>query len=262
MFLLNNLQDIRSCEILDILTLLPKGERLLEIGAGSGLQARILAEHGFHVEAIDIPGRSHREDPAWPVQEYDGEHIPFPDNHFGIIFSSNVLEHIPHVRSFQNEIMRVLKTDGIAVHILPTASWRFYTTLAHYPYLLKILIAYPFRNTGSESTGLSRSTSESLLHMSLSQKVKKALLPSRHGEIGTSVSEMYYFSRSRWAALFQDAGWTVDIYCSNRLFYTGYGLLGSTLSIPARRRLSRLLGSSCHVFVLKKNLFLGSDALG
>jgi len=207
------------------------------------------------VEAIDIPGRSHSEDPAWPVQEYDGKHIPFPDNHFGIIFSSNVLEHIPHVRSFQCEIMRVLKADGIAVHILPTASWRFYTTLAHYPYLLKILLAYLFRNTGPESAGLSRSTLETLLHMPLSQKVKKALFPSRHGEIGTSVSEMYYFSRFRWAALFQGAGWTVERYCANRLFYTGYGLFGPTLSIPARRRLGRLLGSSCHVFVLKKKAF-------
>lgn len=71
-----------------------------------------------------------------------------------------------------------------------------------------------------------------------SQKMKKALFPSRHGETGTSVSEMYYFSRFRWAAFFRGAGWTVERYCTNRLFYIEYGLFDPTLSIPAHQRLA------------------------
>ncbi len=253
MFSLKNLQEIRSHEIHEVLHLLSKREPLLEIGAGEGWQAQILAEHGFDVEAVELPECRNKEEQVWPVLEYDGKHIPFPDQHFGVIFSSNVLEHIPHVRQFQNEMMRVLKTGGIAVHILPTASWRFFTTIAHYPYVLKILPGFFFRNTYPDSTCLHRSTAEALSNMSLSQKIKKTLFSSRHGEIGNSMSELYYFSRSRWAALFQNTGWTIVNYFPNRLFYTGYGILGSALSIPARRRLSRLLGSSCHIFVLKKN---------
>jgi len=36
------------------------------------------------------------------------------------------------------------------------------------------------------------------------------------------------------------------------LFYTGYSVADSSLSIVARSRLSRLLGSACRMFVLRR----------
>ena len=51
-----------------------------------------------------------------------------------------------------------------------------------------------------------------------SQEMKKALFPSRHGETGTSVSEMYSSAGSDGLHSF---GRRVDRerYCTNRLFY-------------------------------------------
>ena len=78
------------------------------------------------------------------------------------------------------------------------------------------------------------------------------LVSARHGEVGNAVSELWHFSRHRWTPLFEDTGWRVVARGSNGLFYTGYSVLGWQLSLAARRRLSRLLGASCHLYVLEK----------
>lgn len=109
---MDHLQAIRMYELEQVADLFPPGGRLLEIGAGTGWQARALAGRGFTVEAIDIPGSSSTEDRVWDVKQYDGVHIPFPDGHFDVIFSSNTLEHIPDIDNFQREIRRVLSRVG------------------------------------------------------------------------------------------------------------------------------------------------------
>ena len=63
---------------------------------------------------------------------------------------------------------------------------------------------------------------------------------------------MWRFSRHRWTPLFEETGWRIVSRGTNGLFYTGYSVLGRQLSLAARRRLSRLLGASCHVYVLEK----------
>ncbi len=239
---LRHLQRMREHELALILPLLPAGCRILEIGAGIGWQAKALAEKGFIVTAIDIPGTSSR---VWPVQEYDGEHIPFPERSFDVVFSSNVLEHISHVIQFQNELVRVLKPNGRAIHILPSGSWRFWTSLAYYPHLVARLAQRLFGNTVSESSIGGAATPASR------QRMLKAILPPRHGEVGNFMSEIYSFSRWRWQRLFQRSGWQVEGYQHSRMFYTGYTLLGMKLGVRVRGWLSCFMGSTCHVFCLK-----------
>jgi len=82
---------------------------------------------GYDVCAIDIPSSNLGKDRIWPVTDYDGKTIPAEDDTFDIVFSSNVLEHIPHIYQFQKEIQRVLKPDGIVIHILPSSSWRIWS---------------------------------------------------------------------------------------------------------------------------------------
>ncbi len=206
---------IRLYELDITLSLLPKEGRLLEIGAGTGWQARALEDHGYNISAIDLPTSNYRGTRIWPVTEYDGENIPFEDNTFDIIFSSNALEHIPHIYEFQKEIHRVLKPDGLVIHILPSSSWCLWTNI----------------------TCL----------------LKNWMLPSAHGEhAGNSISEIYYFSRRWWARLFVRTSWSVVIQESNRLFYTGNLLMGSRISLNMRSKLSSVLGGSCNIFVLRK----------
>ena len=126
---LKHLEDIRKYELGVVFKLLPPIGKILEIGAGTGWQAQALTKRGYEVSAIDLLSSNYKENRIWPVTEYDGVHIPFPDKTFDIVFSSNTLEHIPHVHNFQKEIHRVLKDDGVAIHILPSGSWRFWSNI-------------------------------------------------------------------------------------------------------------------------------------
>jgi len=230
---------------------LPKNSAVLEIGAGAGWQSKELSRRGVAVTAIDIATSYYKPDQIWPVIEYDGLHIPFPDNYFDIVFSSNVLEHIPHVRSFQSELQRVLKPGGTAIHLLPSGTWRFWSTVAHYPWLVAAAFNHLFKRR-SAAQPEKKTHSPAAPAVSKREIIRGLIAPERHGEFGNTITEIYYFSRFRWARLFRSTGWKIEHYYSNRLFYTGYSIFDSRLSIRSRRILSYLLGSACHVFVLKK----------
>lgn len=208
-----HLEAIRLYEIEQVLALLGDccNKRLLEIGGGTGWQAKFLSQRGFGVESIDVT--SH-EDKVWPVKVYDGFHIPFEDNEFDLVFSSNVLEHIPHIVEFQSEIQRVLKHGGLTLHLVPSSSWRFWTNVT--------------------------------------EIIKRWRPPLRHGEHAhNAFLELFYFRKRWWINLFENTGWEIIDVSDNDLFYTGGSLLDNKLSLQARTRMSRVLGSSCHVFLLQ-----------
>jgi SAM-dependent methyltransferase len=53
-----------------------------------------------------------------------GENIPYEDNQFDIVYSSNVLEHVQNPGKVIAEAIRVLKPGGISVFIVPNyGSW-------------------------------------------------------------------------------------------------------------------------------------------
>ena len=115
----------------------PPPARLVEIGGGSGWQAQEFASAGYAVASYDLANSDYAAERVFPVRDYDGHRLPEADASADIVFSSNVLEHIPHVREFQSEILRVLKPDGIALHILPSAHWRLWTSATHYPWVAR-----------------------------------------------------------------------------------------------------------------------------
>jgi SAM-dependent methyltransferase len=249
MVILSHLHDLRSHELGRALSLIPSQGKVLEIGAGTGWQAKALAERGLSVVAIDLPGSQYANDRVAPVIEYDGSNLPFRRACFDVVFSSHVLEHIAHVERFQFEIQRVLKADGLAIHILPTGTWRFWTSICFYGYIVKKLVenCYPVRSRAwvTCAAGSQRSAPRRAMQL-------RTLLPSRHGEAGNVLSEIYLFSRFRWRKVFSRNGWIVQVSCPTRLFYTGYMLLHSGLSLRLRHRLSFVLGSSSHLFCLRK----------
>jgi SAM-dependent methyltransferase len=208
-----HLQALRLREIEIVSRYLPKRGRLLEIGAGSGWQSRELSLRGYDVASIDIPESNFSAQREWPVIDYDGHNIPFCGKSFDIVFSSNVLEHIPHVREFQSEIQRVLRDDGIAVHLVPSAAWRFWTNLTH--------------------------------------PVRYWTPPIRHGEhASNALSEVLAFRRRTWEKLFVETGWQVEMSAPTGLFYSGCSVADHYLSISSRERLARFAGSACNIFVL------------
>jgi ubiquinone/menaquinone biosynthesis C-methylase UbiE len=228
------LERVRRCELDLVLPLLPIGARVLEIGAGAGWQASVLAEKGFTVDAVDTEGSLYEQERIWPVTIYDGHVLPFAGESFDVVYSSSVLEHIPHVEEFQHEIQRVLKADGMAIHILPSASWRFWTSVAYYVHFLREL----------------KNTSASL--RAKFYRFRTNRWAPRHGEFGDSFTEIYTFSRRAWLKVFRAVGWTVVKTYTNRLFYTGYDTFNYSLPLRVRHLMSYALGSACNIICLRK----------
>jgi ubiquinone/menaquinone biosynthesis C-methylase UbiE len=262
---INHLEALRISELKRVFSEVkvknPNETFILEIGAGTGRQAREMAEYGYHVEAIDLASSNYSPHRSWPIIDYDGKNIPFPDNHFDIVFSSNVLEHMTQVVKFQDEIMRVLKPDGIAIHIVPSSCWRLWTNVAFYPFIFKRALNILYSKTISKMTFWRYKEvpcNETIKAKSVSRKVSNriAFFPQRHGENGNAFSELYYFSRYYWSALFKNTGWNIRKRFTTGLAYTGYSIFGTLIPIPFRKVMGSFIGSSCHVFILtKRNSF-------
>jgi len=251
MFSTEFLKDIRSWEIEEIVRNFHSGARILEIGAGTGQQALELSRRGFQVEAIEIPDSLYAQQRQFPIVDYDGRTIPFPDKSFDVVFSSNVLEHVPDLGQIHTEIARVLKPDGYAVHVLPTHSWRFWTTVSTFPVALQYARTLrgnlmPRRPLARAELGRLRSVWRQVGSYMLSP-----LRQRRHGERGNIISETWLFHPSWWRTNFAANGFTIVREAPVGLFYTGNMVLGRKLSIRARTRLASYLGSACELFVLK-----------
>lgn len=253
---LDFVRGLRQAELefalIEIAARKPAGSSIGEIGGGGGWQARMLADAGYKVRSFDLAGSQFSARRVFPIEDYDGHRIPAVDAAFDIVFSSNVLEHIPHVEALQADLHRVLKPDGIAVHLLPTASWRIWTLLSHYPWLVRAVAEVLRAKLGGSRSDDTEVVARAAQRRSGAQLISRILVSPRHGEIGNPVSEVWLFSRHRWTPLFERTGWRIVSRGTNGLFYTGYSVLGWQLGLAARRRLSHLLGASCHVYVLEK----------
>src|SRR5712692_6234620 len=135
----SHVERLRKAEIGLVKDWFKPGMRVLEIGGGNGYQASFIASWGCEVHSIDLPQAQAERVHYYPVQEYDGKHLPYSNANFDLVFSSNVLEHIGPLGDMLQEIRRVLKPCGLTVHILPSPAWRLWTSAAHYLFLVKYL---------------------------------------------------------------------------------------------------------------------------
>ena len=91
--------------------------KLMDFGAGSKPYRQL-----FHVEqyvGVDIQESGHDHTHEDIDVFYDGKTIPFPDQSFDSVFSSEVFEHIFNLDEILNEINRVLKPGGKMLITLP-----------------------------------------------------------------------------------------------------------------------------------------------
>jgi SAM-dependent methyltransferase len=250
-FSIEFLNELRARELERVIPHLRPGARVLEIGAGTGRQAQELRGRGFDVEAIEIPDSRYAADRAFPITDYDGRHIPFADGSFDIVFSSNVLEHVPDLGQMHAEIRRVLKPGGYCVHLMPTGAWRFWTSVTSFPTAFQKIAA-----AATELGGPAPSSGRRLLRVATFPFRAMGLLlapffQTRHGERGTFVSEIWSFRPRWWRKTFARHGFEVVVDEPLGLVYTGNFFLGRWFSFAQRGRWAGRLGSACHLYEVR-----------
>lgn len=100
-----------------------KGNRVLDIGTGSGWMAILLAQEEYDVTTIDVDeeaierAKQRAYDAGEAVMRHinfihaDALRIPFPDNTFDAVFSFDSMHHMPDCSKALGEMIRVAK-DG------------------------------------------------------------------------------------------------------------------------------------------------------
>lgn len=241
-------EALRRAELERCRPWLPPGADVLELGGGSGLQASVMTSWGCRVTSIDLAGRPRSARQWHPVADYDGVHVPAQDASFDVVFSSNVLEHVKELPALLAETRRVLRPGGRAVHVVPSPAWRFWTSLAHYPYLVARALG---RRRSLPGVAEAPTLSSVVARRGVLGFLGRVLLAGPHGEAGSAAAELLLWRRTAWRRRFEDAGFEVLHAEGSGLACTGYGLLPG-LSLEARARLARVAGSACHVFVLAR----------
>ena len=236
-------ERIRTAELERARRYFSPGAKVLEIGGGPGYQAAILSSWGMDVTSLDVVAATAAHH---PVQIFDGRTIPFPGESLDAVFSSNVLEHVEDVEALLGEAARVLKADGVMVHVLPSATWRWWTSVAHYAWVvLSVILRRPNPEAPDAAPRRPRSP------LNLLRFAWLIAFPHAHGVYSSAAAEQYCYSRFRWKRLFESCGLEVLDVRPAGVFYTAFKIFAS-MDVPRRTRLARLLGSSCLIYVLRR----------
>jgi len=109
-----------------------RGKRVLEVGCGAGTDLVRFAKGGAIVTGVDLAESAVALARANVTQQgldadlrvADGEHLPFPDDSFDLVYAHGVVQYTADPQALVNECRRVLTPDGEAVfQVYNRISW-------------------------------------------------------------------------------------------------------------------------------------------
>lgn len=225
---------------------------ILEIGGRDGFQANIISKKGHKVTSIDI-------NPLLPqihlVQKGDINKLDFENNSFDLIYSSNMLQEIDNIDEAFMEMKRVLKKDGIIIHIVPSSWWSLITNFWHYCLIPKYLIK---SNKIQQIFNSKKVTNIDIQNNNQKNKNSKATTNLKKlffHPLGTNTSfvhEIIYFSQFYWKKSFNDNRFTIIEEKNCPYLYSGYSIFRFKF-LSFRKFLAKLGITSCFCFIMKKN---------
>ena len=109
-----------------------RGKKVLDVGCGAGTDLARFARGGANATGVDISGSAialakanfEQQGLAADLREADGEHLPFEDESFDLVYAHGVVQYTSNDRALVAECRRVLKPGGTAVfQVYNRISW-------------------------------------------------------------------------------------------------------------------------------------------
>jgi SAM-dependent methyltransferase len=109
-----------------------RGSRVLEVGCGAGTDLARFAKGGAVVTGVDVAASAidlarrnfQQQGLEADLREADGEHQPFADDTFDLVYAHGVVQYAADGAALVNECRRVLKPGGEAVfQVYNRISW-------------------------------------------------------------------------------------------------------------------------------------------
>ncbi len=236
--------------------------RALELGAGDGFQSPMIRDHAESLVSTDyrLPPL---DDDTIEVRALAAEDVAqaFQPGEFDLVYSSNMLEHVAAPRAVLMAVGLVLADDGITIHVMPNQLWKACQMVLYVPNLVVTAIndllvakggsalAERLRKAddgvgaGHDATDKNNPT----VVRSKRPLIERLLMPRPHGVSLTHRQEFTAFSRRRWVAEFEQAGFDL-VAVLNGPFSSGYGFGWDALRRAAEKR----GWGSEYVYVAKK----------
>jgi SAM-dependent methyltransferase len=257
------LHDFRVREFRLIFDRFPEGcfSRILELGAGDAFQSHMLVPYGHTVVSTDVRLPPVGDDSGIDARELSADHVAdvFEPGEFDLVYSSNMLEHVPDPPAVFRAAAAVLADDGITIHVMPNRIWKVCQVVLWIPHLLagaiddlvtarspRAVLDRLRRTAGPDGAPSGTEKNTPTVVRRRRSTMRKALLPDPHGVSATHREEFAVWARRRWSAEFERAGLEI-VAVLNGPFSSGYGF--GLRSVTAR--LERHVGSE-YVFVAKK----------
>ncbi len=270
------LHELRKRELEIVFQKCPRGKifgSALELGAGDGFQSEILAEHTNYLISTDYNQERLRKnctkDIEYRICDAEAIDLLFEERQFDFVFSSNLLEHLPHPETALKGIHKVLKDDGVTIHIMPNRFFGISRMLLFYPNLFMTKLSdlteadspgefiraklFNMKNRAVENpeTAPVERTGNNLktvFHKRYGY-IRRLLWPTPHGISESNIKEFLAWKEKKWLKEFESAGFKV-IKVAKGPVASGYGFGFDSL----RTFLENIRMSSENIYIaLKKN---------
>lgn len=223
----------------------PNFGKVLELGCGTGIQTILLASRADQVIATDYTSERFPDNLPSNVQfmAMDAQNLrQFKDGEFDLVFSSNLLEHLPQVDSCLAECRRVLARGGIAIHTVPNNLWKLFYLLLYYPSLMRTactkLCGRFVMSDRTSHLQQTRALNDNLRDVRRLRWTRH-LFPSPHGISSSHWREWFAWRERTWCQRFEHAGFQLDsiarlpFYYGHDIFIRSIHRAGNRLGLSA-----------------------------
>jgi 2-polyprenyl-3-methyl-5-hydroxy-6-metoxy-1,4-benzoquinol methylase len=114
-------EDKRAKTVLDILTKLKPGGRILDVGCANGQFMYWAKQRGFVSAGVELNRRTAEVASSNGFEVFNGflGEASFPENSFDAVFLGEIIEHVPNPREFVKNCSRLLRPGGLLAITTP-----------------------------------------------------------------------------------------------------------------------------------------------